>query len=85
MGMLQNVNPPNLPVPVPGKEVDATYVNNLLNVLRLFFQQINAVQQLTIANVNINIDTLPTEANLSSLRSGDVYRYTADNSLRIKV
>ena len=37
------------------------------------------------STLNINIDTLPTEAALATLRSGDVYRdTTASNVLKIK-
>ena len=41
--------------------------------------------KVTIAKLNIDIGLLPTEADLTNLRSGDVYRDTADNSLKIKV
>lgn len=37
------------------------------------------------STLNININTLPTEASLATLRSGDVYRdTTASNVLKIK-
>jgi hypothetical protein len=44
----------------------------------LFFQRLNAVQPINIAQLNINIDTLPTEADLPNLRLGDEYRDTQD-------
>jgi len=75
--------PPRLPAPPP--EYDAAYMGQMLNVLNLFFQRINAVQPLNIAQLNINIDTLPTDADLANLRVGEVYRDTADDSLKIKV
>jgi hypothetical protein len=51
----------------------------------LFFQQIDAVQPINIAKLNINIDTLPTQADLANLRVGDVYRDTAaSNVLKVK-
>jgi len=75
--------PPRLPAPPP--EYDAAYMGQMLNVLNLFFQRLNAIQPLNIAQLNINIDTLPTDADLANLRVGEVYRDTADDSLKIKV
>jgi hypothetical protein len=80
---LFNDAPPRLPAPPP--EYDAAYMGQMLNVLNLFFQRLNAVQPLNIAQLNINIDTLPTQADLANLRVGEVYRDTADNRLKIKV
>jgi hypothetical protein len=52
----------------------------------LFFQQTNAVQQINIASLNIDINTLPTQADVADLRVGDVYRDTsASNVLKVKV
>ena len=83
MGMLQNQSSPNLPL--APHEYDETYMAQLLNVLRLYFNQINAVQRLNLAGLNIDVNTLPTVADLANLRVGDVYRDTVDNSLKIKV
>ena len=80
---LFNDAPPRLPAPPP--EYDAAYMGQMLNVLNLFFQRLNAVQPLNIAQLNININTLPTQADLANLRVGEVYRDTADNRLKIKV
>ena len=68
--------PPRLPAPPP--EYDAAYMGQMLNVLNLFFQRVNAIQPINIAQLNININTLPTEADLPNLRLGDVYRDTQD-------
>jgi len=78
-----NDAPPRLPAPPP--EYDAAYMGQMLNVLNLFFQRLNAIQPINIAQLNINIDTLPTQADLANLRVGEVYRDTADNRLKIKV
>ena len=80
---LFNDSPPRLPVPPP--EYDSAYMSQMLNVLNLFFQRISAIQPIRVAQLNINVDTLPTDADLADLRVGDVYRDTADNSLKIKV
>jgi hypothetical protein len=78
-----NVSPPNLPLaPV---EYEQQYMDKLTNVLRLFFNQINNAGPLAGASINLNINTLPTQADLATLRVGDVYRDTATNALKIKV
>jgi hypothetical protein len=82
MSFMQDA-PPRLPAPPP--EYDAAYMGQMLNVLNLFFQRLNAIQPINIAQLNINIDTLPTQADLANLRVGEVYRDTADNRLKIKV
>jgi hypothetical protein len=62
------------------------------NVLRLFYNNINAVQNLNLASLNLDLRTLPTDAAYQTLRFGDVYRDTeggtvqlGSNVLRIKV
>jgi len=87
--MLQNRAPPN--IPQAPAEYDLSYMNALSNVIRLFFNEINAVQQLNLASLNLDLRTLPTDADLPNLRVGDVYRDTQDGvqatsqMLRIKV
>ena len=89
MPLLQNRTPPN--IPQAPAEYDLTYMNALSNVIRLFFNEINAVQQLNLASLNLDLRTLPTDADLPNLRVGDVYRDTQDGvqatsqMLRIKV
>jgi hypothetical protein len=84
MGILANRAPPN--PPLPPEEYSKPYFDRLVNILNLFFQQINATQPISIAQLNINIDTLPTDADVANLRVGDVYRdSTAGNVLKIKV
>ena len=83
MGLFANINPPNLAL--APKEYSQEYVNKLNNTLRLFFNNMDSVQPISIASLNINISTLPTEADVATLRSGDVYRdTTADNALKVK-
>lgn len=74
MGLFSNAQPPNLPQ--AGKEYDAGYINQLINKLRLYFVQLDAVQPVNIATLNVNTNTLPTEADAATLRDGDVYRDT---------
>lgn len=84
MGTLAKATPPNLPN--PGNTVDPAYMNRLLGVLRTFFLASNAVQHINAASLNLNLDTLPTEADLANLRLGDIYRdTTASNVLKVKV
>ena len=90
MSMLQNRASPN--IPQAPKEYDQSYMNSFSNVIRLFFNNINTVQQLNLAALNLDIRTLPTDEDYDSLRVGDVYRdteggtlQTGTNVLRIKV
>ena len=90
MSMLQNRAAPN--IPQAPKEYDQSYMNSFSNVIRLFFNTINTVQQLNLAALNLDIRTLPTDEDYDSLRDGDVYRdtqggtlQTGTNVLRIKV
>jgi hypothetical protein len=88
--MLQNRAAPN--IPQAPAEYDQAYMNALSNVIRLFFNNINTVQQLNLAAMNLDLRTLPTDADFATLREGDVYRdtvggtaQTGTNVLRIKV
>jgi hypothetical protein len=84
MSLFTIVSPPR-PTSAP-REYDQDFMAQMQNILNLFFQQINAVQQINIAKLNIDINTLPTQANLATLRVGDVYRDTsAGNVLKVKV
>ena len=84
-----NVSPPNLPL--APEEYQRFYQDQLNNVLRLFFAQLNNPGDMGGTSLNLNIATLPTEADLPTLRIGDVYRDTQDGvqatsqMLRIKV
>jgi hypothetical protein len=90
MPMLQNRASPN--IPQAPDEYDVAYMNAFSNVIRLFFNTINTVQQLNLASLNLDLKTLPTDADYENLRLGDVYRDTqggtlqsGTNILRIKV
>ena len=50
----------------------------LLNAIRLYFNQLDNPGDIAGAALNLNLDTLPTEADLATLRLGDVYRDTQD-------
>jgi len=84
-----NVKPPNLPL--APQEYQRFYQDQLNNILRLFFAQLNNPGDMGGATLNLNLATLPTEADLPTLRVGDVYRDTQDGvqatsqMLRIKV
>lgn len=83
MSMFQ-ASPPRLPV--APTEYTPVYMSQMLNVLNLFFNQLTAVQPINISQLNIDIDRLPTQADLANLRVGDVYRdSSASNVLKIKV
>ena len=61
-----NATPPNL------------YQDQINNILRLYFNQLSNPGDIGGATLNLNLDTLPTEADLPNLRLGDVYRDTQD-------
>jgi hypothetical protein len=71
-----NATPPNLPLAPDAYE--RRYQEQLNNVLRLFFNQLSNPGDIGGATLNLNIGTLPTEADLPNLRIGDVYRDTQD-------
>jgi hypothetical protein len=83
MSLFSIGSPPRLPDAPP--DYDASYMSKMLNTINLYFQSTNAVQPINIAQLNINVDTLPTQTSLANLRVGDVYRDTATNTLKIKV
>jgi hypothetical protein len=71
-----NAKAPSLPL--PGNEYEREYFDKLTNVLRLYFNQLDNPGPLGATGLNFNLDNLPTEANLATLRLGDVYRDTQD-------
>jgi hypothetical protein len=77
-----NVTPPNLPL--APENYDRRYQDQLNTVLRLYFSQISNPSAIGGASLNLGINTLPTQTDLANLRSGDVYRDTATNTLKIK-
>lgn len=84
MSLFTTATPPRLPS--APEEYSEPYMSGLLRVFYLFFQQINAVQPINITSLNINVERLPTQADLANLRVGDVYRdSSAGNVLKIKV
>lgn len=82
MSMFQ-VSPPHLPV--APNEYNPVFMSQMLNILNLYFQQLNAVQPISVAQLNIDVERFPTEADVADLRVGDVYRDTADDTLKVKV
>lgn len=71
-----NVTPPNLPL--APEEYQRRYQDQLNSILRLFFNQLSNPGNVGAATLNLNLSTLPTEADLPNLRLGDVYRDTQD-------
>ena len=71
-----NATPPNLPL--APNEYERRYQDQINNVLRLFFNQISNPGNMGGATLNLDLATLPTEADLPNLRLGDVYRDTQD-------
>ena len=71
-----SATPPSLPV--APTEYESRYFTQLNNILRLYFNQLSNPGDMGGATLNLNLDTLPTEADFASLRLGDVYRDTKD-------
>jgi len=71
-----NVKAPSLPI--PSNEYEQQYFDKLTNVLRLYFNQLDNPGPLGATSLNFDLTYLPTEASLSTLRLGDVYRDTQD-------
>ena len=71
-----NATPPNLPLAPDA--YDRRYQDQLNNVIRLFFNQLSNPGDMGGATLNLDLGTLPTEADLPNLRLGDVYRDTQD-------
>jgi hypothetical protein len=71
-----NATPPSLPL--APNEYERRYQDQLNSILRLFFNQLSNPGDMGGATLNLNLDTLPTEADLPNLRLGDVYRDTQD-------
>ena len=71
-----NASPPSLPL--PPEEYESRYFSQLNNILRLYFNQLNNPGDMGGATLNLNLATLPTEADFANLRLGDVYRDTQD-------
>jgi hypothetical protein len=64
-------------------------MDQLTNVLRLFFNQLTNPGPVGATSLNFDIARLPTQADLADLRSGDVYYDTSGGTassypLRIK-
>jgi hypothetical protein len=70
------VRAPRLPTaPV---EYDAQFMSALVDALRLYFNQLDNPGAMQGSSLNLDLNTLPTQADLPNLRLGDVYRDTAD-------
>ena len=106
MGLKNTVQPR---LPAAPNEYDRQYMEKLINVLRLYFNQLDNAAPAIFASQNVGSVTapvisaltcaqpdpatpgafeisLPTQADLARLRSGDVYYDTsAGNVLKIKV
>jgi len=83
-----NVSPPNLPL--APEEYQRQYQDQLNSILRLFFVRLNNPGDMGGTSLNLNLNTLPTDADIADLRLGDVFRDTTTGTtansqiLRIK-
>ena len=70
------VRAPRLPNPTP--IYDQQYMEALLSSIRLYFNQLDNPGDMQGSSLNLDLNTLPTQADLPNLRLGDVYRDTQD-------
>ena len=91
----KNVTAPRLPVAT--QEYDPAYINQLTNVLRLYFHQLDNAGPM-VASTQVNgtaivaglsffptgtstTPSLPTQADLANLRVGDIYYDTSASNV----
>jgi len=95
----KNVTAPRLPVVTP--EYDPVVFNQLFNILRMYFAQLDnagpmagssqfngadVVSGLSFFPTSGTSPSLPTQADLANLRVGDIYYDTsASNVLKVKI
>lgn len=73
-------------IPQAPREYDVQYMDQLALVLRRFFSLLESRGNLRASTLNLDLATLPTEADVADLVPGDVYRdTTASNVLKVKV
>lgn len=65
-------------LPSAPAEYDTQFMEALLSALRLYFNQLDNPGAVHGSSFNLDLNTLPTQADLANLRLGDVYRDTAD-------
>ena len=71
-------------LPVAPAEYSKEYMDQLTRILRLYFNTLDNPSIITTGGLNLNINSLPTQAS-TTLRSGDVYRDTSlANVLKVK-
>lgn len=63
-------------LPDPPAEYDPQYFAQLNQILTFFLLQLTELHALQGASLNLDLRTLPTDADLANLRSGDVYMDT---------
>jgi len=77
-----SVRPPVLPD--PGPEYSRSQLYTAFSALTAYFERANRAHPINASVLNIDTGTLPTQAAVASLKSGDVYRDTAaGNVLKI--
>jgi hypothetical protein len=75
---------PNLPL--APMEYSQQFQDQLNNVLRLYFAQLDSPTISAAAGLVLDVDRLPTQADVATIRAGTVYRdSTAGNVLKVKV
>ena len=72
-------------LPIAPAEYSKEYMDQLTRILRLYFNTLDNPSIITTGGLNLNINTLPTQAAVATLRPGTVYQdTTAAHVLKIK-
>jgi len=71
------------------KEYDQRHLDSLIQTLRLYFERLDDPSIVTAGRLTFALKsgamTMPTQADVATLRVGEVYRdTTADNVLKVK-
>ena len=77
-------------LPLAPENYSRAHLDELNRILNLYFKQLDSNGGIQVDNLSFSVSnatvTLPTEADLATLRVGDVYRdTTADNALKVKI
>jgi len=79
-----NIAPPSLPL--APQDYDQSYQEQLNKILRLYFTRNSAPQDFAMRTFSVDVERMPTQTDIATLRVGDVYRdSSAGNVLKVKV
>lgn len=82
--MTATTPPPVLPI--PPEAYSKVFQERFQAILRSYFTLVGTKGVITVTGITLDLDKLPTDADVATLRVGEVYRdTTAGNVLKVKV